>query len=76
MYENMVGVVGFAMHEDRLAQASKNMRRAEAEQGRQARADAAHRGYRAAMGRIVLTLAVRIAPAVALPKGHTLATGR
>ncbi len=73
MFENMAGPVGLAMHEDRLAQVAKNMRRVEAEQGRRA---AAKGGYRQVMATALSALAARIAPSVALPGGYTPATGR
>jgi hypothetical protein len=75
MYENMVGPVGFVMHEDRLAQATKNRRLVEAEEG-QRTAGKVHYEYREAMGKAMLTLAARIAPQIALPEGHRLATDR
>jgi hypothetical protein len=34
MFDNMIGAVGFAMHEDRLAKAAKALRLADAERGR------------------------------------------
>ncbi|HEY7908460.1 MAG TPA: hypothetical protein VIC60_06275 [Thermomicrobiales bacterium] len=64
MLENMAGMVGFAMNEDRLAQAAKQMRLAEAEQGRRAPAGAAQRGYRVGIAAALVALATRIAPAV------------
>ncbi|HEY8291589.1 MAG TPA: hypothetical protein VIG44_03835 [Thermomicrobiales bacterium] len=72
MFENMAGVVGMAIHEDRLAQSAKNMRLAEAKQGRRA----AGGGYRETLASMLLTLAAWIAPQIALLEGHTLATGR
>ncbi len=73
MFENMAGPVGFAMHEDRLAQGAKKMRRAEAEQERRATANG---GYRKAVAMALTALAARIAPSVTLPGGYTQATSR
>lgn len=39
MFDNMTGVVGFAMHEDRLAKAAQHVRLAEAERGRRTTAE-------------------------------------
>ncbi len=47
MLENMAGMVGTAMYEERLARSAKNMRLAEATQGQRT----ADGGYRAAVVR-------------------------
>ncbi|MCA1668237.1 MAG: hypothetical protein LC793_12755 [Thermomicrobia bacterium] len=73
MFENMAGPVGFAMHEDRLARAAKEMRLAEAEQGRRLTAGG---GHRKVMAKAMSALATRLAPSVALPGRYTQATGR
>ncbi len=67
MFENMAGPVGFAMHEDRLARAAKEMRLAEAKQGKQARGRATKHEYRQALATWLIALAARIAPSVPLP---------
>jgi hypothetical protein len=76
MYENMVGPVGFAMHEDRLAQTTKKMRLTEAEQGRRVGKEAAHRGYRAGIAVKLVALATRLAPTVTAPLPPTRALAR
>jgi hypothetical protein len=73
MFENMAGAVGFAMHEDRLAQATKNLRLAEA---KQARRGVTGGGYQKVVAMALSALAARIAPSVALPGGQTPAVSR
>jgi hypothetical protein len=68
MLENMAGAVGFAMHEDRLARAAKNMRLAEAEQGRARRQTRVRRSVRVALAKTLLALAARLAPPVSAPE--------
>lgn len=64
MFENMAAPVGFAMHEDRLARAAKEMRLAEAKQGKQARKRATGNGQRAAVAKRLVTLAIRLSPSI------------
>jgi hypothetical protein len=65
MFENMAGAVGFAMHEDRLAKAAKNMRLVAIEQGRRHRSsEETHAEYRAAIATALVTLAIWIAPSL------------
>jgi hypothetical protein len=70
MIENMAGSVGFAMHEDRLAKAAKNMRLAEAKRGRQGSPVGARARCRAGIAAALVMVASRIAPAMALPGGQ------
>jgi hypothetical protein len=76
MFENMAGVVGMAMHEDRLTQATKNRRRVEAEAGRRSAQGAGHHGYRAGIAATLVALAARIAPVAALSGGQTRLSAR
>jgi hypothetical protein len=62
MFDSMTGTVGFAMHEDRLAKATRNLRLAEAEQVAKDRRPTDRRSYRAAIARRLVVLATRIAP--------------
>jgi hypothetical protein len=55
MFENMAAPVGFAMHEDRLATASRNLRVIEAEQG------AKQKRVRQALARVLVSLANALA---------------
>jgi hypothetical protein len=74
MFENMAGAVGFAMHEDRLAQAAQNLRLAEAKEGARAGVSG---GYRAALATALKALAARIAPPATRPGGgYAQAVGR
>ena len=62
MYDNMTGAVGFAMHEDRLARAAKNLRLLEAEQATMARRTTGGRRLsRERVARVLLTLATWLA---------------
>lgn len=61
MFDNgMTGAVASAMHEDRLATATQNLRLAEAEQGR--RRGRSRRGIRVIVAGILLDLAIRLTP--------------
>ncbi|MDQ2786519.1 MAG: hypothetical protein M3Y58_16125 [Chloroflexota bacterium] len=71
MFDNMIGAVGFAMHEDRLAKAAKNLRRAEATRGRQGLSGAVQMRYREEIAAALVALATRIAPSLALAGGQT-----
>lgn len=59
MLENMAGEVAMAMHADRLAQVAKNMRLAEAKQGRRASTNG---WFRKAVAMTLMALAAWIAP--------------
>jgi hypothetical protein len=76
MLENMAGAVGFAMHEDRLTKAAKNIRLAEAKHGRHGAPQGARAGQRARIAAALVTLAARIAPMVTLAGGQTRLTAR
>lgn len=73
MFDNMTGAVGFAMHEDRLATAARNLRLREAERGRPPSRDKIGAACRATVAQGLLALATRIAPTVARPDTGTLA---
>jgi hypothetical protein len=62
MFDNMTGTVGFAMHEDRLATATRNLRLAEAERGAKGQRGNDRRTYRATIASALVVLATRIAP--------------
>jgi hypothetical protein len=73
---SMTGAVGFAMHEERLAQASRNVRLSEAEQAR-----TGERPRRACVSRDLIAqglvaMAARIAPTVTKPRTGTGALAR
>jgi hypothetical protein len=76
MFDNMTGVVGFAMHEDRLATAARNLRLQEAERARPPSRDKIGAACRATLARGLTALATRIAPTVARPETGTLARAR
>jgi hypothetical protein len=63
MYENMSGPVGFAMHEDRLARAMKNVQVAEAVAARKSRS-VTPRGwtYREPIAKALIALAIWLTP--------------
>ncbi len=71
MFDNMTGAVGFAMHDDRLTKAAKNMRLADAKRGRQGSPEGARARYRAGIAAGLVALAARIAPALAPSGGQT-----
>jgi hypothetical protein len=73
MLENMAGAVGFAMHEDRLATAARNLRLREAERARPPSRGRIGAACRATLAQALLALATRIAPTVARPDTGTLA---
>jgi hypothetical protein len=76
MFDNsMTGAVGFAMHEARLATATRNLRLAEAEQESQWAPRSVGRAYRAITARALMALAARIAPP-AVPRTGTQALAR
>jgi hypothetical protein len=60
MFDNLTGTVGTLMHEDRLAQATRNLQLAEAEQSR--RRGTSRHDIRAFVAGIVLDLATRLTP--------------
>jgi hypothetical protein len=76
MFENMTGAVGFAMHEDRLAQATRNLRIMEAEATASKSRRSAGTTYRAAVAKSLTALAARIAPTVALANAGSAALTR
>lgn len=71
MYENMSGPVGFAMHEDRLAQGARNLRVSEAERATNGQRARDRRSIRDAIARTLMTVAERLAPTVATEKVAT-----
>ena len=73
MFDNsMIGAVGFAMHEDRLATATQNLRLTEAEAAtRRQRVPLVGERYRVAMAKRLIALATRIAPSIAVPNAST-----
>jgi hypothetical protein len=65
MFDNMTGTVGFAMHEDRLAKATRNLRVMEAEAATKRRqVPSVGERYRVVMARLMIAVATRLAPAV------------
>jgi hypothetical protein len=64
MLENMAGAVGFAMHEDRLQRAAKNLRLIEAEQARRERRAHVRGSVSVITATALVALATRIAPSV------------
>ena len=66
MLENMTGAVGFAMHEDRLATAAKNLRLIEAEQARAGRGAHSRDSVSVVIAKALVALATRIAPSVTM----------
>jgi hypothetical protein len=78
MFENMTGAVGYAMHADRLATATRSLRIREAKRvAKAARVlewQATPRpAYQESMARALVTLATWIAPAAAVPDPPMLA---
>jgi hypothetical protein len=71
VFDNMTGAVGFAMHEERLAKATRNLRLAEAEQMAKRQREDGRRTYRATIARALVVLAARIAPSVTSGKVAT-----
>jgi hypothetical protein len=68
MFENLTGFVGDAIHADRLRQTATHVRRAEAKRVREQQREAApHRSWRISVARVLVALAVQIAPTVTLP---------
>ncbi len=76
MFENMTGAVGFAMHEDRLAKAAKNLRLADAERRQQGSREAVQKRYRAGIAAVLVGLAARIAPAITISGEQARMTSR
>jgi hypothetical protein len=77
MFDNsMTGAVGFAMHKDRLAMATENLRLIEAEEGSAPVRQSSAKAYRAVVAKLLIALAARIAPAVAAPVSNTHALAR
>lgn len=81
MFENMTGTVGFAMHADRLATATKSLRIRETERVAKAarileRQATPRRSYQESMARALVTLATWIAPAAAVPDSPHAGTVR
>jgi hypothetical protein len=64
MFDNMTGAVGFAMHEDRLARATKNLRIIEAEQTRVEQRAPVRGSANVVLAKALVSLATRIAPNV------------
>ncbi len=71
MFDNMTGAVGFAIHEDRLATAAKNLQLADAKQGRQGSPSEARPVYRVGIAAALVALATQIAPTIAVAGGRT-----
>lgn len=72
MLENLSAVVGLAMHDDLLMRAKKGARVAEAErEWQRRRCGERGRSYRDAVAKLLVALAARIAPTVALPHPDT-----
>lgn len=68
MLENMSGVVGYAMHADRLAVAQQDARIAEARATRKtADAHRVHQGWRLTAAKALIALATRLAPMAPTP---------
>jgi hypothetical protein len=68
MLENMNGVVGYAIHDDRLALAKRNARIAHALAARKAaHANRVHPGWRLTTAKALIALATRLAPATWTP---------
>jgi hypothetical protein len=76
MFDNMTGAVGFAMHEDRLAQAERNQRLLEAEATAKGQRRHAGAAYRVVLAQCLIALAARIAPTVTLPTMRTRAVAQ
>jgi hypothetical protein len=73
MFDNMTGAVGFAMHEDRLARATKNLRLIEAEQAREGQRARVRGSVSMALAKGLVALATRLAPSVTT---NTVATAQ
>lgn len=73
MFDNLTGAVGFAMHEDRLATAARNLRLREAERAQPPSRGKIGAAYRATIAQGLMALATRVAPTVARPDTGTLA---
>lgn len=71
MFDNMTGVVGFAMHEHRLATAARHRRLREAERARPPSRGKIGAACRAMISQGLLALATRIGPTVATPNPRT-----
>jgi hypothetical protein len=80
MFDNMTGAVGFAMHDDRLARATKNLRLFEAEQATKTPRTNTRRPSRERVARALMALAVRLDASLAvsatMASGQTVATAR
>ena len=72
MFNSLTGAVGFAMHEDRLARAERNLRLIEAEGAKVGRSSALPGStYREAVANILMTLATHLAPTVVTARTRT-----
>jgi hypothetical protein len=68
MFDNsMTGVVGFAMHEDRLAQAAQNLRLVEAERA-MARRTERRNTSRERAAQALMVLALRLSPGITVER--------
>jgi hypothetical protein len=77
MFDNsMTGAVGCAMHEERLARATRNLLLSEAEQG--IKGERTQRAYvsRERLAQGLVALAARLAPSVTMPRTGTDVLGR
>jgi hypothetical protein len=62
---SMTGAVGFAMHADRLAKATRNLRLMEAEAATQRQqVPSVGERYRVVMAKLLIAMATRLAPTV------------
>jgi hypothetical protein len=68
MFDNMTGAVGFAMHEDRLARAAKNLRLIEVEQARGEQRAHFRGSVSVVVAKALVALATRLAPSVTTSK--------
>jgi hypothetical protein len=64
MFDNMTGAVGFAMHEDRLARAAKNLRLIEAEQASGGQRAHVRGSASVVIAKALIAVATRLAPSV------------
>jgi hypothetical protein len=63
--DGMTGAVGFAIHADRLAQATRNLRLMEAEAAtKRQQVPSVGERYRAVMEKLLIEVATRLAPTV------------
>lgn len=76
MLENMAGTVGFAIHEDRLAKAMRNLRVIEAERTAKRKRDGHQFGLSINIAKALTALATRLDGNVTMVGGRTGATVR